>query len=158
MSDDRRPYSSEDKDSFEWIDDEEQSERPVVEEIADAEDYKAADNYGTTPFEERHGVPLDEGLAEEEPDEPDESVTDEWQEGPDPQAGELHDQEDVWAEESPAVADLGEIHVTEDDRERAETIRESWEEGPPPDPEDDEALDEDRDQDPQPDDWRRPSS
>ncbi|GAB3655385.1 hypothetical protein [Glycomyces tarimensis] len=155
MSDDREPYSAHEKDSFEWIDDEKQTEEPVEEEILSMEDYKGADRHGTTPAEERRGVPLDEALAEERPDEPSEAVTDEWASGPDPQAGQLHDKEDVWAEESPsAAADLGEIHVTEDDREHTETIRESWEEGPPPDPTDDRALDEDRDAEPKADDWR----
>ncbi|MCH7229273.1 hypothetical protein L0U85_00090 [Glycomyces sp. L485] len=155
MRDDRKPYSDDEKETFGYIDDEEESEESLEDEILDAEDYQGADRYGTTPAEEQLGVPLDEGLAEEEPDEPAESVTDEWEGGPDPQAGELHDQEAVWAEESPAAGtDQSDIHITEDDRERAESLRESWEEGPPPDPTDDEALDEDRDQEPGPDDWR----
>lgn len=153
---DREPYSTDDKDAFEWIDDMEQSEQPVEEEILDAEDYKAADRYGTTPAEERRGVPLEEELADEEPDVPSEAVSDEWEEGPDPRAGALFDEDELYAEEAEGgeAADLGEIHVTEDDRARARDMRESWEEGPPPDPENDEALDEDRDQEPRRDDWR----
>lgn len=156
MSDDREPYSNDDKDAFEWIDDMEQSEQPVEEEILDADDYKAADRYGTTPAEERRGVPLDVELSEERPDVPSESVSDEWEEGPDPRADALFDEDELYAEEAEGGedADLGEIHVTEDDRERAKAMRESWEEGPPSDPEDTEALDEDRDQEPRRDDWR----
>lgn len=153
---DREPYSTDDEDVFEWIDDMEQSEQPVEEEILDAEDYRAADRYGTTPAEERRGVPLDEELADEEPDVPSGAVSDEWEEGPDPRVGALPDEGAPYAEEAPGggAADLGEIHVTDDDRERADVVRESGEEGPPPDSEDDEALDEDRGQEPHWDDWR----
>ena len=65
---DREPYSTDDKDAFEWIDDMEQSEQPVEEAILDADDYEGADRYGTTPAEERRGVPLAEELAAEEPE------------------------------------------------------------------------------------------
>ncbi|HEU5128781.1 MAG TPA: hypothetical protein VFU12_12395 [Glycomyces sp.] len=152
---DREPYSTDDKDAFEWIDDMEQSEQPVEDAILDADDYEGADRYGTTPAEERRGVPLEEELASEEPDVPSASVSDEWREGPDPRAGTLVDDGELTAEEtSDGDADLGEIHVTEDDRDRAGSMRESWEEGPPPDPEAAAALDEDRDPEPEPDDWR----
>ncbi len=155
MSDDRKPYAADEEDPFEWIDDVEQSERPVEEAILDADDYFGADRYGTTPAEERQGVPLDEELADEEPDVPSESVSDDWKEGPDPKAGTLYNEDELYAEESPeGDAGLGEIHVTEDDDERAGALRESWEAGPPPDLEDAEGLDEDRDVEPEPDDWR----
>ncbi|MCC3764027.1 hypothetical protein K3N28_13230 [Glycomyces sp. TRM65418] len=154
MAADRRPYSAEDQDSFSYIDDMEQSEEPVVDAILEAEDYRAADNYGTTPAEERRGVPLEEQLAAEQPDTPG-AVPDEWPQGPDPRSGELHDRDGQYAEEAGGEpADLGEIHVTEDDRVRAETLRETWEAGPPEDAQDDAALDEDRGQQPGPDDWR----
>ncbi|WP_168801486.1 hypothetical protein [Glycomyces buryatensis] len=154
MSTDRRPYSAAEEETFGHVDDERDNEESLEQEILEAEGYKGADRHGTTPAEEQLGVSLDEALEDEEPDELGEAVTDSWGEGPDPQAGELHDQEDVWAEESPAAAAQEEIHVTVDDRERAEVIRESGEQGPPPDPDDDEALDEDREQEPKPDDWR----
>lgn len=155
MSDDRQPYSADEKDVFEWIDDMEQSEQPVKDDILEAEDYKGANRYGTTPAEERRGVPLEEYLADEEPDVPSESVSDDWPEGPDPKAGALHDEDELYAEEaSEGDAGLGEIHVTEDDDERAGDLRESWEAGPPPALEDAEDLDEDRDEEPEADDWR----
>jgi hypothetical protein len=70
-------------------------------------------------------------------------------------SGALHEQGGVYAEEvGGEVADLGEMHVIEDDRDRAESLRESWEAGPPEDARDDAALDEDRAQEPGPDDWR----
>jgi hypothetical protein len=154
MAADRRPYSAEDQDAFSYIDDEEQSEEPVEDAILDAEGYRAADAYGTTPAEERRGVPLEEQLAAEEPETPG-AVPDEWPEGPDPRAGALHEQGAQYAEEvGGEPADLGEIHVVSDDRDRAASLRESWEEGPPEDAQDDAALDEDRAQEPGPDDWR----
>lgn len=156
MSEDRRPYSAAEKETFGFVDDEEQSERPLEEEMLGAEDYRGADRYGTTPAEERRGVPLDEYIEDEEPDEPSEEVTDDWPEAPDPRAGTLVDNFDVFAEEvspEPAV-DQSAIHITEDDRDRAETIRESWEGDRPLDPDDDMALDEDREAEPEPDDWR----
>jgi hypothetical protein len=154
MAADRRPYSAEEQDAFSYIDDEEQSEEPVEDAILDAEDYRAADQFGTTPAEEQRGVPLEEQLAAEEPETPG-AVPDEWPQGPDPRSGALHEQGGVYAEEAGGEpADLGEIHVTEDEATRAEALRETWEEGPPEDARDDEALDEDRGQEPGPDDWR----
>lgn len=154
MAADRRPYSAEDQDAFSYIDDEEQSEEPVEEAILGAEGYRALDRHGTTPAEERAGAPLEEQLAAEEPETPG-AVPDEWPEGPDPRSGALHDAGVQYAEEGEGAADLGEIHVTGDDRARAETLREQWErDGLPEDARDDEALDEDRDQAPGPDDWR----
>jgi hypothetical protein len=154
---DREPYSTEDQDPFEWIDDVEQSEQPVEDGILAAEDYKAADRYGTTPAEERRGVPLDQELADEEPDEPSGAVADDWEEGPDPRAEPLFEADELYAREAEGGgdADLGEIHVTEDDRDRAGEMRETWEaENPPPVSDDEEALDEDRGQEPARDDWR----
>ncbi|HLU27868.1 MAG TPA: hypothetical protein VKZ65_05470 [Glycomyces sp.] len=151
---DREPYSLDDKDEFEWIDDVEQSERPVEEAMLDAEGYEA-DRHGTTPAEERHGPPLEEELAAEEPDVQSEAVSDDWSEGPDPKAGALVDEGGLAARETPrGDAGVGEIHVTEDERDRAGAVRESGEEGPPPDPDDTAALERDRGQEPEPDDWR----
>jgi hypothetical protein len=153
-ADDRRPYSAEEQDAFGYIDDEEQNEETVEDAILDAEDYRALNRHGTTPGEERAGVPLEEQLAAEEPETPG-AVPDEWPEGPDPRSGVLHQHGAQYAEEGAGTAGVGEIHVTDDDRARAETLREQWErEGLPEDARDDEALDEDRDQEPGPDDWR----
>lgn len=70
-------------------------------------------------------------------------------------SGVLHQRGAQYAEEGEGTADLGEIHVTGDDRARSETLREQWErKGLPEDARDDEALDEDRSPEPGPDDWR----
>ena len=96
-----------------------------------------------------------EELAAEEPDVQSEAVSDDWSEGPDPKAGTLVDEGGLAARETPrGDAGVGEIHVTEDERDRAGAVRESGEEGPPPDPDDTAALERDRGQEPEPDDWR----
>ncbi|GAB3220399.1 hypothetical protein GCM10027447_04760 [Glycomyces halotolerans] len=163
MSDNREPYSVDEKDAFSWVDDELDNERPVEEEILEAEDYRGANRHGTTPSEEQTNVPLDEALEEERPDEPAEQVTDEWEAGPDPQTGTLVDNFDGYAEETEAPAEdpaQGALHETGDDRERAGEIRESWEAGPPADPEADLApteepdVTEDLEPEPEPEDWR----
>jgi hypothetical protein len=41
---------------------------PLEEGVEPPERWTAVDRFGTTPFEEHHGEPLDERLAEEEPD------------------------------------------------------------------------------------------
>ena len=154
MAADRRPYSADEQDTFGQYDDEEPDEQRLEDDILAAEDYVAADRYGTTPAEEQRGTPLEEQLAAEQPETPG-AVPDEWPEGPDPRSGALHDPDGQYAEMAESEpTDQGEIHVTEDDRVRAASIRESWEAGPPEDADDDGRLDEDRAQEPGPDDWR----
>src|SRR5690606_19107783 len=58
---DREPDSLDDKDAFEWIDEVEQTQRPVKGAMLDTEGYED-DRHGTTPAEERHGPPLEEEL------------------------------------------------------------------------------------------------
>ncbi|WP_100445279.1 hypothetical protein [Glycomyces xiaoerkulensis] len=137
MSDDRRPYSADEKEAFGYVDDEERTEQPLEEEILEAEDYRGVTRHGTTPAEERTGVPLDEALEEERPEEPDEEVSEEGRDDADPQAGALVDSWDVFAEETEAPPEDPEqeaVRETEDDRARAARLRESGEAGPPPDP------------------------
>lgn len=154
MAADRRPYSADDQETFGVYDDETPDDQALEDDILSAEDYRAADRYGTTPAEEQRGTPLEEQLASEEPETPG-AVPDEWPQGPDPRSGALHGRDGQYAEAAESEpADQGEMHVTGDDRERAAFLREQGEAGPPEDAEDDEALDEDRDQEPGPDDWR----
>lgn len=154
MAADRRPYSADEQETFGQYDDVGLEGQELEEEILEEEDYVAADRFGTTPAEEQRGTPLEEQLEAERPEAPG-AVNDEWQQGPDPRAGTLHDQDGQYAEEAETDPNgQGEIHVTEDDRDRAASLRETWEEGPPEDATDDVSLDEDRDQNPGPDDWR----
>ncbi|GAB4001110.1 hypothetical protein GCM10029992_35510 [Glycomyces albus] len=98
MSDERRPYAADEQDPFSWIDDELRDERPVEEEILNAEDGRSIDRHGTTPAEERHGLPVGEELDEEVPEERAEPDSGQWEEAPDPRADTLVDGWDVYAE------------------------------------------------------------
>lgn len=102
MSDERRPYAADEQDPFSWIDDELEDERPAEEEILSAEDRPSVDRHGTTPAEERQGLPVAEELAEEVPDERAEPDSEQWEEAPDPRADTLVDGWDVYAEPSRA--------------------------------------------------------
>lgn len=53
---------------FEFVDDDEEGDEELEEEILDANDYREADRFGTTPAEESRGAPLDTELAAEEPE------------------------------------------------------------------------------------------
>lgn len=74
---------------MDMIDDDDVTERELEDEILLADDYQAADDFGTTPEEARAGESLEAQLAQEEPDVPPASVDDAWPEGPGPRTGQL---------------------------------------------------------------------
>lgn len=104
MSDERRPYAADEQDPFSWIDDELNDERPVEEEILSPEGDQSVDRHGTTPAEERHGLPIGEELEEEVPEEraEPEPEPERWDEAPDPRADTLVDGWDVYADSAQA--------------------------------------------------------
>ncbi|AUG82201.1 hypothetical protein CFP65_7630 [Kitasatospora sp. MMS16-BH015] len=101
---------------------------PLDTGIVTANRYRASLAFGTTAAEARRGESLDQLLAEEEPDEPAESVDDRWADGPSPRAGRLvRDSSDtigfdLGPDGGAASAEEAAVHLTDADRDAAAVL------------------------------------
>lgn len=110
-------FSASEDGRMDSVDDDEITEAELEDDILLADNYRAANSYGTTPEEAREGESLERQLAQEEPDVPPDSVDDEWPDGPGPRAGQLVAEGEDMADELAADDDMtGEetaVHETE---------------------------------------------